>query len=32
METGLKSLYESVYTEKMNEVRLQKASVIKDEI
>jgi len=32
MECGLKSLYESVYSEKMNEVRLQKASLIKDEI
>ena len=32
MECGLNSLYESVYSEKMNEVRLQKASLIKDEI
>jgi len=32
MEGGLKSLYESVYSEKMNEVRLHKASLIKEEI
>ena len=32
METGLKTLYESVYTEKIDQVRLHKASMIKEEI
>ena len=32
MEGGLKHLQESVYSEKMNEVRLMKAGLIKDEI
>lgn len=32
MEDGLKSLYENVYADKINEVRLHKASLIKNEI
>ena len=32
MEEGLKNLYENVYADKVNEVRLQKASLIKNEI
>jgi len=32
MEMGLKTLYESVHNGKTNEARLQKASLIKNEI
>lgn len=32
MEDGLKNLYENVYADKVNEVRLHKASLIKNEI